>query len=365
MIGASLLAGAASLPLHIMPLLVVAAASAGRLPASEAGWIATAYMLGQMGATLALPAAGFSRLSRSQGALAAISLISLVFVSAQLATTAFLTGWVAIGACCGALQFLATTAAANQANRHTAFSIRLGVTLLVSAVAVLIAQFAGAAREYGSMASQLATFLLAICVVGLAIYDAPRTSNAVRVPGAQQSAPRRIAGLCIIFCLFAGQIGFWAYAVQNAQARGLVLVHLALGIAVCKGASGVLLLARAGAAPSAHRGLGIPGSSVTVGIVCMAFAADAWVFFAGLLAWELGLNTLSARAQAQVVEDCPSLAGPWLAGATYLGAATGPVLQGLALEFGAPHVFWLAAGVSAMLPLLWASSRDGLKRQRA
>lgn len=66
LVGASLLSGLGSLPLHLLPLLIAVVVSEGLVPTSFAGWIGSAYMLGQLGVALALPMLGVSALSRSQ-----------------------------------------------------------------------------------------------------------------------------------------------------------------------------------------------------------------------------------------------------------------------------------------------------------
>ncbi len=71
------------------------------------------------------------------------------------------------------------------------------------------------------------------------------------------------------------------------------------------------------------------------------------------LLWELGLNVLSARLQAAVVQDNPATAGPWLVGALFLGAAAGPLLHGLAIQAQVPMVFAVYASLSALIPAAW------------
>jgi len=356
--GASLLSAAASLPLHLMPLLVVALVAESRLPFAQAGLIASAYMVGQMVATLGLPALGFVRLRRVHAVLAVGVLLASVLASAHLSSQAMVICWFVVGAACGALQFLGATTAAAAANRRSAFALRLAVTLLISGLAIVAVQLTGGFGGYAFLMMQLGLVFLAITGVGLALYRAPSVtpSPTLPVPGSVKPAtrPYRLAGLAVIFLLFVGQPGFWAYAVQNVQQRGVVLEHLAYAIAFCKTAAGLVLLASVmRPANKVRDGLFIPGLVVALGVVGMATASDAASFLLGLLLWELGLNVLSARLQAAVVQDNPATAGPWLTGAVFLGAAAGPLLHGLAIQAQLPLAFAAYACLSALIPVAW------------
>jgi hypothetical protein len=368
--GASLLSAAASLPLHLMPLLVVALVAESRLPVAQAGLIASAYMLGQMVAALGLPALKFVRLRRSHAAAAVGVLVASVFVSASLYAQAMIACWFVVGAACGALQFLGATAAAAAANRQRAFGLRLAVTLLVSGVAIVAVQLTGGFAGYAFLMVQLGLVFLAITGAGLALYRTPALTpmGTPAVPGLAKPVvrPDRLLGLVVIFLLFVGQPGFLAYAVQNVQQRGVVLEHLAYAIALCKLAAGLVLLVTVMRPPDqAKDGLLFPGLVVAVGVLGMAMTSDALSFMLSLLLWELGLNVLSARLQAAVVQDNPGTAGPWLVGAIFLGAAAGPVLHGLAIQARVPMVFAVYASLSALIPVAWIYFRTRLAAARA
>lgn len=60
MLGASLLAAAASMPANVMPHIVTAIASEGRLRLGLVGLIATAYMVGQFAMAFVLPIMGIA-----------------------------------------------------------------------------------------------------------------------------------------------------------------------------------------------------------------------------------------------------------------------------------------------------------------
>jgi len=55
LVGASVLSGAGSLPLHLAPLIVPVLVIDGRTSVADAGWVATAVLLGQFATALVLP----------------------------------------------------------------------------------------------------------------------------------------------------------------------------------------------------------------------------------------------------------------------------------------------------------------------
>ncbi len=357
--GASLLSAAASLPLHLMPLLVVALVAESRLPLAQAGLIASAYMVGQMVTTLGLPALKFARLKRAHAMVAVGLVLTGVLISARLSSQVMLACWFVVGAACGALQFLGATTAAAAANRQSAFALRLAVTLLISGLAIVAVQLSGGFAGYAFMMLQLCLVIVVVTGLGLMLYRAPDPSSFALSPNDLPARPTGLWGLLVIFLLFIGQPGFWAYAVQNIQQRGVVLEDLAYAIAFCKTAAGLVLLKSAlGPGGQAKDGLFFPGVVVALGVGGMAVAIDTVSFMLSLLLWELGLNTLSARVQSAVVHDNPSVAGPWLVGAIFLGAATGPLLHGWAIQAGVPFVFAGYACLSALIPVAWIYLRS-------
>lgn len=157
--------------------------------------------------------------------------------------------------------------------------------------------------------------------------------------------------------LSSRQPGFWAYAVQGAQQRGVVVDHVAYAIAFCKAVSGVVLLAGVlRKQEKTKEGLFWPG--VGLGVAGMAISRDVATFFLGVLVWELALNILSVRSQARVVRENPAAAGPWIAGAVFLGAATGPALHGLGIQTGTAFVFVAHSCLCGLFPFLWAQQRS-------
>lgn len=366
--GASLLSAAASLPLHLLPLLVVAVVADGRLGTAEAAWIASACLLGQMALALLLPAAGLRRLRRGAACAAALALLAGLVLSAQSPAHRLWLPWLAIGGACGVLQFLGATAAAAHPARQAAFALRLSTTLLVSGLVIGGLQWSSSFDGHAALALHLCLLCAALTGCGLLLYrppelPAPREHRAAG-PGGMNPPPLRAAGLCVVFLLFVGQPGFWAFALEGVRQRGVVLEDVALAMAACKVVAALLLLHVAfgrSSAPAGPAQLVWPGIGVAGGIVGMALASGAPQFFAAMLLWELGLNLLSARLQAVVAQDNPASAGSWLTGAALLGAATGPLLHAAAIQVGMSPLFVLYACASALLPFAWASGRERLR----
>lgn len=357
--GASLLSAAASLPLHLLPLLIVSvvATDPGQT-AAHAGWIASACLLGQMLVALALPALRFSSLRRLHALAAVAVLLAALAASGTWPAHTLWLPWLVIGGACGALQFLGSTTAAASSDPPAAFALRLSVTLLVGGLVIFGLQHSGGFLDYRALAIALSIFFALLTGLGLALYRRPVPVCRPR-PTDAPGRGGRLAGLAVVFLLFVGQPGFWAFAVQSVQQRGVVVQDLAYAIAFCKMAAGLVLFALTLLGPSHPGRIGLmwPGIGVAAGVSGMALAPGATLFLVAMLLWELGLNILSARLQAAVVRDNPASAGAWLTGAALLGAATGPMLHGMAIEGGIAQAFVAYACLSAILPFAWASAR--------
>jgi hypothetical protein len=350
MFGASLLSGAASLPLHLMPLVVAILSSQGRLGVVQAGWIASAYMVGQLVGTLALPGLRFSRLSKAQAGVAAATILAALAWSSLLAGAALVLPWLVVGLACGALQFLGASTAAAAPDRASAFAMRLGTALLVSGIAITALQLADGFASYSSLVVALGVFFLVLLAVGIALYRQPDAGASTQATPV--AAGKAKSGLVLVFLLFLGQTGFWAYAVQQVGQSGVSLSHGAYAIALCKATAGVFLLARRTRNKGGPDVL-VPGLVVLCAVLLMATAWNAIAFVAGLLAWELAFNLLSARVQALVSQHNPAYVGRWLTAAVFLGAAAGPAIHGIAISANAGWLFIAFACASAVFPWLW------------
>lgn len=356
--GASLLSASASLPLHLLPLLIVALVADPAHSAADAGWMASACLLGQLCIALGLPALKLASLTRMRALAAVAVLLMALAVSATWPAQQLWIPWLVIGGACGALQFLGTTTAAAAKDPPRAFALRLSVILLVSGLVIFGLRHSAGFLDYRALALALAVFFALLTGLGLVLFRPPRATSA---PADASPVDGRgsLLGLLVVFLLFVGQPGFWAFAVQTVQQRGVMVQDVALAMAICKVAAGLVLAAltltqvkRPGPVS-----LALPALGVAVGVTGMALAPGAALFLVALLFWELGLNVLSARLQAAVVLDNPASAGAWLTGAALLGTATGPMLHAMAIEGGVQQAFVIYACVSAMFPVAWASVR--------
>jgi hypothetical protein len=346
----------ASLPLHLMPLIVVAVVADSRLSLAQAGWIASAYMLGQLCVVLSLPALGYRSLARSAAFLAATVLTVAAAATNGLTGLIMLLPWFFIGAGGGMLSFLASTTAAAADNRAQAFGLRLGITLLLGGAAFFLPKLFGNVINYSALAWQITAAFLVLSALGLLLYREPVYANAQRAKPIT-AAPSSLLGLGIAFLFFVGQPGYWAYAMHNAKQRGVALDEVTNAIGLCKMIAGafVLWVAVRATGPGQTNSLIKPAWVVVAGIGLMATANTPWLFVAGVLAWELGVNTLSVRVQTAVVQQDPATSGPWLTAAICLGAATGPALHGFTAAQGSAWVFAVYACLSALIPFFWAS----------
>lgn len=360
LIGASILSAAGSLPLQILPFLVLTLVSEGRLDIAYAGWVGSAFLLGMLSSGVLLPAMGVCSLKRwhALGALGAIVVAIAISVEVSLLPV-FLALWYVVGLACGGLQFLGATAATASANKPQAFALRLAVALLMAGAVIVLLSQSGGHESYALLAHCLmGSFALAACV-GLGLY---RPVLAARpAAGPTHPAPAvagNWSGLVVVFAFFVGQPGFWAYAVQSASQRGLDLVGAAFVIAASKAISALVLISsRADSSAKSTRMLLGLGCLVAAGIVVMTYSLAVMVFLVGFLIWELALNLLSARLQGAVVATSPAHAGPRITGAILLGAASGPMIHGAAIGSGVESAFIAYAAFSGFLPFFWVLAR--------
>jgi hypothetical protein len=357
LIGASVLSAAGSLPLQILPFLVLSLVSTGRIDVAFAGWVGSSFLIGMLSSSLLLPALKITRLAHWHAfAAVCVIVLSLVLSIDSKLLPIFLALWYAVGFACGGLQFLGATTAALAVNKPQAFALRLAVALiLASCVIIALAQF-GDQKNYSIFAYFLiGTFALAACF-GLALYRNLPAMQSVAIGSAVNPTLRIWSGLIVVFCFFVGQPGFLAYAMQSASQRGLNLKDAAFVIAASKIASALILiyLNKKGASVKGLGGLFGLGCAVAIGIFVMTYSKAVIAFFIGFLVWELALNLLSARLQGIVVAANPSHAGAWITGAILLGAATGPIIHGATIGADIEWTFILYAAGVGLLPFVWA-----------
>ncbi len=358
LLGACLLSAAGSLPLHLLPLLVTALVAEQRAPIALAGWIGSAYMLGQLLVALILPLLRLATLRRRH-AVAAVALpVVCLGVAAHGEFTVLLLCWLLTGAGCGALLYLGTTVAAQHKERIFALSLRLAITLFLAGIVIGGLQLVEALSSYFGLMTGLAVVFFAIAFIGLALYRSSIPSLEQQQRTAIPSRHSRWSGLIIIFLLFTGQLGFWAYAVQSSGDRGIGTDEAIWALAICKvfAAFALLPMAYRDQSTRSRNQLLWPGVVLALGILLMSTANTPAVFLLGVLSWEVGLNVLSVRIQAKAVEASPDHAGMWLTGAILLGAAAGPMLHGAAIGAGIGALFAAFSVASALIPAIWERS---------
>jgi hypothetical protein len=362
LIGASVLSAAGSLPLQILPFLVLSLVMEGRVDIAYAGWVGSAYLIGMLSSGLLLPAFKVTRLTRwhALGAMGAIVVSLALSIGSNLLPLLLLL-WFVVGFACGGLQFLGATTAAAAPNKPQAFALRLAVVLIVASGVIVALALFGGQKSYSAFAYFLiGAFVLAACT-GLTLYRTiPATPPGAAAGAGAAPAQRSWSGLAVVFAFFAGQPGFWAYAMQSASQRNLDLRDAAFVIAASKIISAVVLVYSSKKNPQASGLLGLVGlgCAVAAGIVAMTYSSVVAAFFVGFLLWELALNVLSARLQGIVVAASPGHAGVWITGAILLGAATGPIVHGAAIGVGIAPVFVAYAALSGLFPFFWAWSKN-------
>lgn len=360
LIGASVLSAAGSLPLQILPFLVLSLVAGGRIDVAFAGWVGSSFLIGMLSSALLLPILGIQRLNSWHAFVAVCTIIFAIFLSIDITfLPVFFTLWFVVGFACGGLQFLGATTAAAADDKPQAFALRLSIALIIAGcVIIALAQF-----DSQKIYTKLAYFLMAAFglsgAIGLALYRTITTSSAQPAKPAVVTKPsqRKWSGLIIVFCFFIGQPGFWAYAMQSASQRGLDLKDAAFVIAAAKILSALILLYKS-QKNTPQSGLGrllALGCAIAVSIFAMTYSTAVLLFFVAFLIWELALNILSARLQGTVVAASPGHAGAWITAAILLGAATGPIIHGAAIKGDIEIVFITYSAISGLLPFLWAS----------
>lgn len=363
LIGASLLSAAATLPLHLLPLLVLALGAGGALPPGDAGWVGSAYMLGQLGTVLTLPACGIARVTRKAALAAAMVILTAVTASTMGRGALLLGAWLVVGIMAGVLQYLGNTTAAAAANRRAAFGLRMAASSITAAALMAWLQLSRAhIADYLSICTQFLIAFSLLSVAGLVLYRSEATASRLLASQGAAATPaaagRRgvAAGLCVLFMLFVGQQGLWAVVMQTGSARGFALEGIVWMICLSKllGAAAALH-GNLRATTPAPAELLASGALVAIGAAAMGAAASTVVYVLGLLVWEVALNVLSAHFQASIAYRNPITAGMWITAAIFLGAASGHALAPYAAAAGHMALFVGLAVLTALTPAIWAA----------
>jgi MFS family permease len=357
LVGASLLSAGGSLPWQLMPLIIAALVVDSRTSIAQAGWVASAVLLGQLSASLAVPALGVQIVSRGFAIAVALALLLGLAASTLGGIAALYTGWFLIGGCCGVLQYLGVVAASIDSRPAFAFSLRLSIVLMLAGTVVGALQATNVFVSYFSTMAALGAVFVPLLATGIALYDPPRPNlDPAEQYASDRSAFRKFSGLGAIYLLFVGQVGFLAYAVQSAMDRGMAIEEAAWAVAAMKIVSGAWLLymAQTGFQTTLRPRFLELGGVLAASVVVVSYTGHLVGFFLGLIAFEIAFNTLVPRLQAKVILGARQFAGRWLTAALLLGAASGPPLHGAAISAGAGWYFICFAVLSALLPSLWA-----------
>ncbi|MFN9775457.1 MAG: hypothetical protein ACK54X_22915 [Burkholderiales bacterium] len=367
---ASAVQAAAMLPLHLMPLLVHLAAVAWGASSLAAGSYAAAFSLGQLAATLALPAlAGalpFALLVAVGGTTLSASVAAIGASSVPI-----VAAWAAAGFGSGALIVASTIAIARYRRPVFAFSARLAASLLVGAVGALaLGLLHGHVGPRGSFEVLAATIVvLAVSAIAVAPLRrlGPSITPAVRTAMAsRRSLPtaRVLLGLVLLCALFAGQVGTIVLLVRRVVAGGVALSDAVMVMAACKCTAAVFVVATA-RARSGTRRVRTTAVLLAASVALMSVADDLGTLTAALLVWELCVNRLSAVMQGTLAALSPGITGAWSSALLLGGAAVGPVLHGAALDHGAGPLFLAFAMASAIAAGLWSTGGAAAVRNRA
>jgi hypothetical protein len=356
LVGASLISAAGSLPTHLLPVTITAVVAGTSASPETAGLVASAMLIGQLLSSIGLPLLSVTAISRLWAGTVSLALLGGLLLSGADGLGLLLAGWFVVGLCCGALLFLGTVAAAHFATPALAFTLRLGVVLVLAGASTGLIQLTGAAAAYDSYLIWFGVAVASVLAVGNLLYAPVEPVAASRaVPGGGRLTGKMIAGLIAAYVLFVGQTGLVAYVLFSAVERGMDLHAAAWAFAAGKVGSGLWLVAasRIARPGSSVLRMTVLGLLVAIGGYGMSKATGLETLFCFLIVFQIAFNSLSAQMQGSIAATGPQLTGRWIAGTLLLGAASGPPLHGWAIGAGLETQFVLFAVATALLPALW------------
>lgn len=358
LVGASVLSAIGSLTQHLGPIIVIAVVADHRASLIEASWVITARAVGDLLATLVLPAIGVNHLGR----LSAIATVALLLVAVSVATmtgfTVILFGFLLIGFCSGVLRYLGTMAAAGYPNRTFAFVLRLSLVLIVAGATTIYVLLSGAFTSYPALLNALLILLLLLSAVGLSLYRPIRHRKASSPGQREPGLANALVGLFVLCLFFIGISGFMAYLGERALARGLSTHDTILAIGMTKGLAGIAVLGVAYYASKTSGKLGglIETCLLVAALWAIFLSRSIEEFIAALLVLEVALNSYGGRLQSAIAGLAPGFSGRWLNLVILLGGAIGPPLYGLAIASGHETSFLALACVAIVSSLAWQRS---------
>jgi hypothetical protein len=315
-VGASVLASAGSLPLHLAPLLVAVLITGGQTTVAGAGLIPSSVLFGQFTMAVLLPLIINTKVTRLATITASIWLILCLLISPFTLPLA----WFGVGVCCGLFGYVGTLTAALSSRPSWAFPIRLGTVLCVAGSTVAALRLMPV-PSYTMMLVVLIAVFTVLLIIGIVLQQ-PVQRPPTKLGFDQEQAKYVI--MTVIFVLFVVQTGLLAYVVQQATVRGLPLGQALWALALMKVLAGLILLAL--------RSAKIPFSILVVGLAAAdvaVYTTSHFIAFVGaMLVLEVSFNLLSAKLQALTATLAPIMAGKWLLAVILLGAATGPYAFG-------------------------------------
>lgn len=356
--GAILLSAVGSLPLHLIPLILVTLIADGEVTIPEAGWIASVILIGKLASSLALPVLKVSVVRVTVAFCAALLMLTGLLTTLAATSLGLYLGWFLVGISSGILMYLGTVSASHFSNTTFAFSLRLGVVLCLAGASIasllLIDQ---ALVSYRSFLMALLLIFSLLLTLGLVLYN-PTTNHAkpADIGRKHQWRLSQILGLIALFVLFLGQTGFLAYVVQETIDRGMTIAESIWAIVAMKIVAGIWLAGNAvhGAANGRRHRLLEFGILLAVSLGVASQTTTPLILLLSLMTFEIAFNTLSARFQATLANANRHIAGQWLTATLLMGAAFGPPLYGAAIGANLGFYFIFFALCSTIIPAVWA-----------
>ena len=368
--GSILLSITATLPLHLTPLIIITILADGLAGVERAALVISALLAGQLGSSFFLPFFGINAISRTQALSASVVLlVSMTFTS--LGTLYLMPGWFLVGVSCGVLRYLGTLNAIHYSRTTFAFSIRLGLVLLVAGCFTAILASSGADYTYDTLICILVFGFAIILGIGHFFYKPlansiqPEDANPTFATNATngkiaKTFPQSTAvfALIVLFFLFVGQTGFITFALQDAINRGFdrqEVLYAMIGMKICAGIF-LIMVARFGGSNQSALYFAPMGIILVIGLAVTSRSTELIMLFIGLLAFEIAFNDMSAKFQGRIVFIGYVASGRWLNAVIMIGAVCGPLVHGFAIASGAGSTFIIFAAGAAMLPLCFVTS---------
>ncbi|MBP0483036.1 hypothetical protein [Sagittula salina] len=351
-LGASLVSACGSLPVQILPLVVVLYVSGG-WSLQHVGWVSGMLLLGQTLGSLLFPLLAPERLKPGRTlALAAVSCAMMLAVP-WLGFVGSMAAWAVIGICASGFQYVGLVTATQAPNPSAAFATRLAVALCLSSLVLT-----------GSAAAGEVSALRVISIVAglqavLVLVGATLAGEARRPPEAQEQAGLRDIdpglALWIIPC-FGLLISFMAFLpVTLGAGRSEMEVVLVIG------------LGRLAAAPLLYlvqgRGTGLPIWIVLGVFPLLSFGAygglsidGLWLAVVFLMFFEVLGNSVTSRFLGELSARHSAARTRWIGMYIQFGSALAQVGTGYALLSSLADIYVLVLG-ALFIPLVWWVTR--------